>query len=82
MELDEELKFFKSQYKELLKHYENQFVLISGEELLGSFTTESEAYEAGLEKVGNKPFLVKTVKKGDDVERAPALSLGLLNANL
>jgi len=82
MVLDEELKYYKAQYKELLKHYENQFVLISGNKLLGSFTTDSEAYEAGLEWVGNKPFLVKRVVKGDDIERAPALALGLLNASL
>jgi len=80
--LDEELSYYKSQYKELIKHYENQFVLISGKKFLGSFTTDSEAYEAGLEQVGNKPFLVKRVVKGDDIERAPALALGLLNASL
>lgn len=82
MVLDEELNFFKSQYKELLKHYENQFVLIVGNELLGTFTTDLEAYEAGLGQVGNKPFLIKQVAKTDDIERAPALVLGLLNASL
>lgn len=82
MVLDEELKYYQSQYKELLKHYENQFVLISGNKFLGSFTTDSEAYEAGLEQIGNKPFLVKRVVKGDDIERAPALALGLLYASL
>ncbi len=82
MLLDEELKLFESQHKELLKHHENQFVLISGDKLLGSYTTDLEAYEAGLEQVGNKPFLVKRVVKGEDIERAPALALGLINANL
>lgn len=82
MELEKELKFYRSQYKELLSHYENQFILIKGDKLLGSFTTDLEAYEAGLEQVGNKPFLIKQVAKGNDVERAPTLVLGLLNANL
>ncbi len=82
MELEKELKFYKSQYKELISHYENQFVLIAGDKLLGSFTTELEAYEAGLEKLGNQAFLIKQVVKGDDIERAPALVLGLLNADL
>jgi len=82
MELEKELEFFKSQYKELISHYENQFVLIEGSRLLGSFTTDSEAYEAGLEQVGNKPFLIKKVIKGKDIDQAPALVLGLLNADL
>jgi hypothetical protein len=82
VELQKELKFYKSQYKKLVSRYENQFVLVIGDELLGSFTTESEAYEAGLEKLGNQPFLIKQVVKGNDIERAPALVLGLLNASL
>jgi hypothetical protein len=82
MELEKELKFYKSQYKELLSHYENQFVLIKGDKLLGFFTTDLEAYQAGLEKLGNQPFLIKKVIKGDDIERVPALILGLLNASI
>lgn len=82
MELEKELEFFKSQYKELISHYENQFVLIKGSRLLGSFTTDSEAYEAGLEQVGNRSFLIKKVIKGEDIDQAPALVLGLLNADL
>ncbi len=82
MELEKELKFFKSEYKQLISHYENQFVLIKGDSILGSFTTEAEAYEAGLEQVGNQPFLIKKARKGEDIDRAPALVLGLLNAGI
>ena len=82
MELEKELEFYKSQYKQLLSHYENQFVLIKGDKLLGSFTKDSEAYEAGLEQLGNQPFLIKRVVKGEEIDRAPALVLGLLNANI
>jgi hypothetical protein len=82
MELEKELKFYKSQYKELLSHYENQFVLIKGDKLLGFFTTDLEAYQTGLDKLGNQPFLIKKVIKGDDIERVPALILGLLNAGI
>jgi len=82
MELEKELKFYKSQYKELLSHYENQFVLIKGDKLLGSFTKDSEAYEAGLEQLGNQSFFIKQVVKGEDIDRAPALVLGLLNASI
>ncbi len=82
MELEKELEFFKSRYEDLISHYEGQFVLIKGDSLLGSFTTEAEAYEAGLNQLGNQPFLIKRVIKGEEIDRAPALVLGLLNASL
>jgi hypothetical protein len=82
MELERELGFYKSQYKEFLSHYENQFVLIKGDKLLGSFTTDLEAYKAGLEQVGNQPFLITRVVKNEEIDQAPALVLGLLNAGL
>ena len=58
MALEKELKYFENQKAELLKHHENQFVLISGDQLAGAFTTEAEAYQAGLQKFGNQPFLM------------------------
>ncbi len=81
MELEKELVFFRSQKEDLISHHEGQFVLIKGESLLGSFTTEAEAYGAGLIQLGNQPFLIKQVKKdGEEADRVPALVLGLLNA--
>jgi hypothetical protein len=46
--LEKELKYFEDHKEELLKHYENQFVLIKDDQLIGAFTTEAEAYAAGL----------------------------------
>ena len=60
----------------------NSLVIIKGDRLLGSFTKYSEAYEADLEQLGNQPFLIKHVVKGEDIDRAPALVLGLLNASI
>ncbi|MGH9362588.1 MAG: hypothetical protein ACRD2T_11795 [Thermoanaerobaculia bacterium] len=78
MTLDRELKYFEDHKAELLQHHENQFALIRGEELAGTFTTEQEAYEAGLQKFGNTPFLIKPVLREERVAHIPALTLGLL----
>ena len=55
-----------------MKLYKDQFVLIKGENFAGSFTTEAEAYKAGLEKFGNAPFLIKQVLDDDGTFSYPA----------
>jgi hypothetical protein len=57
--LQRELEYFQKHKQEYLKLYKNQFVLIKGEKFAGAFTTEAEAYQAGLEKFGNEPFLIR-----------------------
>lgn len=81
LELEKELKYFEEHKKEFLKHYEGQFVLIKGDCLGGSYTTEEEAYQAGIQKFGNVPFLIRRVTKEEETARFPALVLGLINAS-
>lgn len=78
---EKELDYYKVHKDELLKHHENQFVVIKDEKLLGTYTTEQEAYEAGLKEVGNVPFLIKRVTKEEEIIRFPALSIGVINAH-
>lgn len=80
MSLEKELKYFEEHKEELLKHYEGQFVLIKDASLVGSYTTEAEAYQAGIQKFGNTPFLIKKVTKEEEIYRFPALVLGLIRA--
>ena len=79
---EEELKYYKANKEELLKHYENQYVVIKDNELVGAYTTEQEAYEAALGKFGNAPFLIKRVMKEEEVVRFPALAIGVVNADI
>ena len=65
--LEKELKYFEDHKEELLKHYENQFVLIKDDQLIGAFTTEAEAYAAGVQRFGNQPFLIKRVTREQEV---------------
>ena len=74
---EKELEYYKAHSDELLKHYENQFVVIKDDKLLGSYTTDREAYEAALKEYGNVPFLIRRVTKEEEIVRFPALALGL-----
>ena len=66
---------------ELLDTYEGLYVLVKKDEFAGAFTTEKEAYEAGLERFGNRPFLIKRVlRQEDETAHYPALVLGVLHA--
>jgi len=82
MELEQELQFFESMRAKWVESYKDKFVLIKGKELLGVFDTFSDAYRVGVEKFGNTPFLIKRVSEEEQVERFPALTLGVIHANL
>ena len=81
MALEEELKFYEGKKEELLQYYKGQFALIKGSELLGTFTTQHEAFQAGVKALGNQPFLIKEVKEIDDVLQYPALVVGMISAH-
>ena len=69
MELNTELKYYEAHKADLLKAYRGQVVLIRGETTVGVFSTEEEAYQAGIKQFGNLPFLITRVEEG------PALHL-------
>jgi hypothetical protein len=80
MELEKELHYFNERRDEFLAHYEGQHVLIKGDEFAGAFTTEEEAYGAGIDRFGNEPFLIKKVTKEEEMVHLPAYTLGLIYA--
>jgi hypothetical protein len=80
--LQTELEYFQKHKQEYLKLYKNQFVLIKGDEFAGAFTTEAEAYKAGLKRFGNEPFLIKQVLDGDEAVSYPALTVGVIHVGL
>lgn len=82
MPLETESRYYAEHKAELLASYEGQFVLVRGSELAGAFTTEREAYEAGLKRFGNEPFLIRRVQKQEsESAHYPALVLGVLHAH-
>ena len=82
MALDTELRYFESIKGELLQHHEGKYALVIGTDLVGVFDHSEEAYKAGIEQRGNVPMLIKRFSKDDPVETIPAMTLGLVRANL
>jgi hypothetical protein len=64
MELDAELRYYESHKADLLKAYKGQVALIRGEALVGVFSTEEEAYQAGSRQFGDLPTLIVRVEEG------------------
>jgi hypothetical protein len=75
--LEKELAYLESHKKELLAHHLGQYVLIKGNELVGAYTTESEAYTVGLKKFGNQPMLIRKIVEDEPFTSVPSITLGL-----
>ncbi|OGY22815.1 MAG: hypothetical protein A2172_01630 [Candidatus Woykebacteria bacterium RBG_13_40_15] len=80
--LKKELAFFASKKEEYLKTYKGQFVLIKDSKFMGSYTSAEEAYKDGVEKFKGEPFLVRKVTEEDGTEDIPALTVGVINADI
>lgn len=80
--LKKELEYYEKNKKELLKTYKGQFVVIKGDKFIGSYTTEIEAYKAGVEEFGTEPFLIRRVADKEPTFDIPALTTGAINVSL
>ena len=65
--LEKELEFFEENRAKLLGKAKGEYALIHGEELIGTFVSKEDAINAGYEKFGNAPFLVKLIAEVDEV---------------
>ena len=79
--MEQEQAFFEAHKPDLLAHHAGQFALIKGEELAGTYTTFHEAFEAGVARYGNVPFLIKPVLAEETPAQAPALYVGMVSAH-
>lgn len=59
--LQKELDAFEAQKDQLLASALGKYVLIYGDQVLGTYDTENDAVVEGYRKCGNVPFLVKLV---------------------
>lgn len=73
MTLEKELKTYAEKLPELLAE-QGRFVLICGDDVVGTFAAYEDALAAGYEKCGIKSFLVKRISA---VERANFFSRSL-----
>ncbi|MBF0537758.1 MAG: hypothetical protein HQL03_05830 [Nitrospirae bacterium] len=79
--LDKELEYFNKNKEEYLKYFKGKYALIKGEEFINTFTAEEEAYNEGIDRFGNTPFLIKLITDKEFIHMLPALTLGLIHAH-
>jgi hypothetical protein len=80
MPLERELATFQAHFNEWLQVHPGKFALVVGEELIGVFDTPKKAYEAGIQRFGNVPMLIRQLRPDDETTFLPALTLGLIYA--
>lgn len=78
--LEQERDFYDAHLEEWLHTLAGRFVLIKGQELIGTFDTIEDAIREGGSLYGLESFLVRRVEKTREPVRIPALTFGLLNA--
>ncbi len=72
--LAEELKCFDGQKPDLLKRFEGQFALIKGNQLIGTYASELDAYVQAIKQLGNVPFLIKLIVAKEEPVWIPIVS--------
>jgi hypothetical protein len=79
--LETERKYLDSHKDELLKQYGGKILVISGEQVTGAFDTIEEALQGAAEKHGLNNVLIRRPSEAQIEFCAPALTLGILNAD-
>ena len=82
MALEREIEYFHKRLPELLKKHQGMFALVKGDTLVGLFRTVDEALAEGARRFGRESFLVRPVVEHEPEASIPALTLGLLHADL
>lgn len=82
MELEKELEYYEKIKDKLLRESKEKVALIKGEELVGVYSNEMEAYEAGVDKFGAEPFLIRLIVEEQRPETIPAVFVEGLLADL
>jgi len=79
--LERELQYLSSHRDELLKQYGGKILVIFGEQVSGAFDTMEEALNAAVTQHGLNNVLIRRPSEAQIEFSAPALTLGILNAN-
>ena len=57
--LDKEYAYYKKHKTELFKNFKNKYLVIIGEEVVGNYDTESEAYSKAINQYKLGTFLIQ-----------------------
>ena len=80
--LQEELEVFRAEKARLLKDHAGKYALIKGSQLIGTYDTEENALTEGVARFGAGPFLIKIISEEEPKIDFPALTLGLISAQI
>lgn len=64
--LEKEFKFYKDHQAELVKQYNGKFIAIVGEQVVGDYVTELEAYNEMKKQYPVGTFLIQHCLPGED----------------
>ncbi|MGH9746275.1 MAG: hypothetical protein ACRD59_09225 [Candidatus Acidiferrales bacterium] len=79
--LEVERRFLDSHKDELLKRYGGKILVICGDQVTGAFDTMEDALQGAVMQHGLKNVLIRRPSEAQIEFSAPALALGILNAN-
>ena len=65
--LEREYNFYKANKQELLKKYENKFIVVHGDKVVGCFDQHREAVDTFQKKYALGTFLVRRVQRHDKI---------------
>jgi len=71
-----ELALFDRSLPSWLAHEEGKWVVLHGEEILGFFDSDPDAYRAGIEAYGKGPFLIRQVSNKPPLVTVPLVIVG------
>jgi hypothetical protein len=63
--LDKEFKFYLDHQEDLVKNYNGKYLVIKGEEVIGVFDTEDQAYFETEKTIEPGTFLIQLCEPGD-----------------
>lgn len=66
--LKKELETYEDSKASLLKSSRGKFVLIKEDKIIGIYDTYNDAIKIGIDKFGNKPYLVKRILEVEPTE--------------
>ena len=64
--LEKEFKYYLDNQKKLVKKYNGKFIVIVGEEVVGSYDSEETAYFDSLKNYKEGTFLIQLCEPGED----------------
>ncbi len=64
--LEKEFNYYLDNQEEFVKKYNGKFIVIVGEEVVGDYITEQDAYIKSLERFKPGEFLIQHVEPGED----------------